>query len=174
MLLVHDGLRGAVRIVLHRSATENAAARSLDGWVDLESGRRIRVEVTASPAISDPNGPADLFIVSFTECGDLVVPSESDIKDNDDETRRLRMELRRTIEELQTSNEELKASNEEVMSVNEELQSANEELETSKEEMQSLNEELNTVNSQLRVKVDEDKTTRNHRPPLLSESLLPF
>ncbi|MCE9566059.1 MAG: PAS domain-containing protein [Planctomycetes bacterium] len=172
MILCQDGVRGAVRVALHQAAAQNARTTADDGWIEPEPGRRVRVSVTISPALPDPDGTGgagDWFVVSFTERGELLkpLPPETDLGD---ETRRLRAELRTTIEELQTSNEELKASNEEVMSINEELQSANEELETSKEEMQSLNEELTTVNGQLRGKMDEYAAASSDLTSLLAST----
>jgi two-component system CheB/CheR fusion protein len=173
MLLARDGVRGPIRVALHRAAAQNARFTAPDGWVDHADGRRVRVAVTASPLAveraDDGEGPADWFVVSFAERGEVVAvpPDDADVTDD---TRRLRDELRSTIEELQTSNEELKASNEEVMSINEELQSANEELETSKEEMQSLNEELTTVNSQLRAKMEEHQAASSDLASLLAST----
>ena len=170
MILARDGIRGAVRVALHRVAADNARASNDDGWVEAEPGRR-RVAVTISPVPADGGGPPEWFVVSFADRGELAVPPPTDADATvDAETRRLREELQSTIEELQTSNEELKASNEEVMSINEEMQSANEELETSKEEMQSLNEELTTVNAQLRAKVEEHQATSSDLASLLAST----
>jgi two-component system CheB/CheR fusion protein len=151
----------------------------LDGWAEVEPGRRARVAVVASPVAPDtaPDekpGPPEYFVISFEERGDFAPPAPSDQAaegtESADELRRLRAELQRTIEELQTSNEELRASNEEVMSINEEFQAANEELETSREEMQSLNEELTTVNAQLRAKVEEHLAASSDLSSLLSST----
>lgn len=175
LLLVREGVRGAVRAALQRAATENARATVPDGWVDRESGRRHRVGVTTSP-VADPaagDRPAAHFVVSFIDHGEVPLPGADGSPDAggwDAEVRRLRGELQGTIEELQSSNEELKASNEEVTSVNEELQSTNEELETSKEEQQSLNEELTTVNSQLRIKADEYQAASSDLASLLAST----
>ncbi|QEH38719.1 Chemotaxis protein methyltransferase Cher2 [Aquisphaera giovannonii] len=177
MLLARDGVRGAARVALHRAAAANARVVVADGWAEPEPGRRVRVAVTASPLRDEPpeepRGPAEYFVVSFEERGDLAAAEAGDgasASDAPEELQRLRTELQSTIEELQTSNEELKASNEEVMSINEELQSANEELETSKEEMQSLNEELTTVNAQLRAKMEEHQAASSDLSSLLAST----
>ncbi len=178
LLLAREGVRGPARVALHRAAAGDPKAVVIDGWVDLEPGRRARVAVAASPIVADdaapgePAGPADYFIVSFEDRGDLAPAAGSPGAEEGmlEELRRLREELRGTIEELQASNEEMKASNEEVMSINEELQSANEELETSKEEMQSLNEELVTVNGQLQAKMGELEATANDLGSLLTST----
>ena len=177
MLLARDGIRGAVRVALHRAISEAAKVVVPEGWVELEAGRRVRVTVTASPTVSDEQaereGPGDCFVVSFEDRGEA--PSGGDDPagtpaESADEQRWLRTELQGTVKELQSSNEELKASHEEVMSINEELQSANEELETSKEEMQSLNEELTTVNAQLQAKMEEHQQTSSDLTSLLAST----
>jgi PAS domain S-box-containing protein len=180
LMLTRDGLRAAVRQALQRAASEGTTATVMDGWVELEPGRRGRIAVSVSP-VSDKTGP-DYFVVSFQERGEIesvAGPTDGngdgdgdseEIAQSNRELRRVRDELQTTIEELQTSNEELKASHEEVMSMNEELQSANEELETSKEEMQSLNEELTTVNAQLRAKMEELQVTSNDLTSLLAST----
>jgi two-component system, chemotaxis family, CheB/CheR fusion protein len=179
MLLAREGIAGAVRVALHRAATHGERATVLDGWAEVEPGRRARVAVVASPvapeaAPDEKPGPPEYFVVSFEERGDFAPPAPSDAAAETTESpealRRLRAELQRTVEELQTSNEELRASNEEVMSINEEFQAANEELETSREEMQSLNEELTTVNAQLRAKVEEHLATSSDLSSLLSST----
>jgi two-component system CheB/CheR fusion protein len=173
--LARDGIRGAIRVALHRAAAENETVTALEGWIETEPGRRARVSVTASPVPTmmpdDAQTTPEHFVVSFTRRDDIPAASASNSGEHSsDEFRRLRSELQGTIEELQTSNEELKASNEEVMSINEEIQSANEELETSKEEMQSLNEELNTVNAQLRAKMEEHQSTSSDLTSLLAST----
>jgi PAS domain S-box-containing protein len=179
LLLTREGLRGSVRVALHRAEAENAKVTALDGWVELEPGRRVRIAVTVSPvlvsiSLDERARPADFFVISFEERGDIITTFPGDrastVEEPTNELRRLRAELQSTIEELQTSNEELKASNEEVMSMNEELQSANEELETSKEEMQSLNEELTTVNAQLRAKMEEHQAASSDLASLLAST----
>ncbi len=176
MLLVREGLRGAVRAALYRAIAESTRVTASDGWVDLEGGRRLRVTIRVSPVLTPAAteagpGPPECFVVSFEERGEVVPPStEPDGPFPPDELRRLRAELQTAIEELQTSNEELKASNEEVLSINEELQSANEELETSKEELQSLNEELTTVNAQLRAKMEEHQSASSDLASLLAST----
>ncbi len=179
MLLAREGIAGAVRVALHRAAAHGERVTVLDGWAEVEPGRRARVAVVASPVAPDPApgekpGPPEYFVISFEERGDFAPPAPSDWPaegpESADELRRLRAELQRMVEELQTSNEELRASNEEVMSINEEFQAANEELETSREEMQSLNEELTTVNAQLRAKVEEHLATSNDLSSLLSST----
>jgi PAS domain S-box-containing protein len=179
LLLAREGIRGAVRVALQRAAAQDARVDVPDGWVDLETGRRVRVAVTTSPVVADAapgerDDPADYFVVSFAERGDVAPPAidrpAGEAEESIDERRRLRAELQSTIEELQTSNEELTASHQEAMSINEELQSANEELETSKEEMQSLNEELTTVNAQLRAKMEEHRAASNDLASLLAST----
>ena len=184
LALSRDGVRGAVRVALHRAAAEHHAATVHDGWVQTAPGRRARLAVTASPVVTDEIGP-DYYVVSFerreefdypggnggegggggaaAESGDGRAVAEAEL-------RRVRDELQTTVEELQTANEELKAANEEVTSINEELQSANEELETSKEEMQSLNEELTTLNAQLQAKMEEYQDARNDLTALLTST----
>ncbi|QEG27869.1 Oxygen sensor histidine kinase NreB [Gemmata obscuriglobus] len=165
LLLAREGVRGAVRLALQQAAAQQQPATARDGWVE-RPGRRVRVEVTASPV---PAGTrAGHFVVSFEEYGEVPAAAGPDGETGD--LARLRAELQSTIEELQTSNEELKASHEEAMSVNEELQSANEELETSKEEMQSLNEELRTVNAQLRAKMEEHQAASSDLTSLLTST----
>lgn len=180
MLLARESIRGAVRVALHRAATEGQRVTVLDGWAEVEPGRRTQVAVVASPvapehAPDEKPSPPEYFVISFEERGDyLVAPAPGDPAqagtESADELRRLRTELQRTVAELQTSNEELRASNEEVMSINEEFKAANEELETSREEMQSLNEELTAVNAQLRAKVEEHLATNNDLACLLSST----
>ncbi len=179
LLLAREGVRGAVRVAMHRAAAQNGRATALDGWVEVEPGRHARVAVTASPVVVDDAadgwaGPADFFVVSFDERGDVGPPPEARSAGGDeesvDELRRLRAELQSAVEELQTSNEGLKASHDEAMSINEELQSANEELETSKEEMQSLNEELTTLNAQLRAKMEEHQAASSDLASLLTST----
>lgn len=174
MLLARDGVRGAVRVALHRAADENRRAAA-DGWLDTDADRRVRVRVTVSPVAdtgADRSGAPDFYVVGFEDRGEVApaAPAAAPGAEASEELRRLRGELQSTIEELQTSNEELKASNEEVMSINEELQSANEELETSKEELQSLNEELRTVNAQLRAKMEEHQATSSDLSSLLTST----
>jgi PAS domain S-box-containing protein len=173
--LLREGLRGAVRVALQRAASGGAPAAAPEGWMDAEPGRRIGVAVLASPLYlgGPPEGPAatpDVYVLSFTDRGELATAPLADGGRGPDELRRLRAELQSTIEELQSSNAELKASHEEVMSINEELQSANEELETSKEEMQSLNEELTTVNTQLRAKMEEHLAASSDLASLLAST----
>jgi two-component system CheB/CheR fusion protein len=175
MMLARDGLRGTVRVALHRCAAEHAAVTVLDGWLEVAPGRDVRVAVTASPVSSDDPAQPEYFVVSFEQFDELRGARTGGNGDDlaaasDEELRRVRDELQTTIEELQTSNEELKASHEEVMSINEELQSSNEELETSKEEMQSLNEELTTVNAQLQAKMDELQNASNDLGALLTST----
>lgn len=179
MLLAREGVRGAVRVALHRAAAHGERVTVLDGWAEVEPGRRTRIAVVVSPVAPDPApgekpGPPEYFVIGFEERGDFAPPASRDEAEKGtesaDELRRLRAELQRTVEELQTSNEELRASNEEVMSINEEFQAANEELETSREEMQSLNEELTTVNAQLRAKVEEHLATSSDLSSLLSST----
>jgi two-component system CheB/CheR fusion protein len=174
LLLSHEGVRGAVRMGLHRAA-ETTRTAITDGWMYGERGDRQRVSVTVSPVAETVEGrPPSHFVVSFIARGEAPDASPEKHQESEEEqgaeVRRLRAELQGTIEELQTSNEELKASHEEAMSVNEELQSANEELETGKEEMQSLNEELVTVNSQLRGKAEELQTANNDLASLLTST----
>jgi two-component system, chemotaxis family, CheB/CheR fusion protein len=179
MVLARDGVRGAVRAALHRAAAENARATMLDGWLEVEPGRRIPLVITASPLTAGAeteNGAADYFVVSFERRE--VAPAQpagssagnGNGAEMSGELRRVGDELQSTIEELQTSNEELRASHEEVVSMNEELQSSNEELETSKEEMQSLNEELTTVNAQLRAKMEEHQAASSDLQSLLTST----
>ena len=171
--LAREGVRGAVRMALHRATAGNETATSKDAWVETEPGRRSRVHVTALPVVDRTTG--EYFVVSFDLRGDWP---EADSAASTGESgaamaadmRRMRDELQSTIEELQSSNEELKASHEEVISINEELQSSNEELETSKEEMQSLNEELSTVNAQLRAKMEEHQAASNDLSSLLTST----
>lgn len=177
MLLVRDGVRGAVRAAIGRAAAQNAPAVEIGGWMEPEPGRRVRVAVTASPVAAtgpdDGAGPPELLVVSFAERGEAFSAAAEPAGDDDysaEESRRLRAELQGTVEELQTSNEELKASHQEVMSINEELQSTNEELEASKEEMQSLNEELVTVNAQLRTQMEEHLATSSDLQSLLTST----
>jgi PAS domain S-box-containing protein len=183
MILVRDGLRGSVRVAIHRCAAEQKAVTVLDGWLEMAEGRFARVSVTASAVSGEDPGSPDYFVVSFEELdesrggppgsgngngnGDAEAAAETET-----ELRRVRDELQTTIEELQTSNEELKASHEEVTSINEELQSSNEELETSKEEMQSLNEELTTVNAQLGAKMEELQGASNDLSALLASTTI--
>lgn len=171
--LARDSVRGAVRSAVHRAATDEGTVTVPDGWLEIEPGKRVRVQVTASPL--DSKSAPEHMVVSFHERGeepsaDPNQPAKSVDPDSADELRRMHDELQSTIEELQTSNEELKASHEEVVSVNEELQSSNEELETSREEMQSLNEELSTVNSQLHAKIEEHQAARNDLSSLLTST----
>jgi two-component system CheB/CheR fusion protein len=170
--MARESLRGAIRTVLHRASSANAPATVLDGWMEIEPGRRHRIAVSASPL--DPKGAPDYFVVSFQDRGAEpgAAPASPGVARDDveNELKRIDEELQGTIEELQTRNEELKASNEEVMSMNEELQSTNEELETSREEMQSLNEELSTVNSQLQSKMEEQQSTSNDLKSLLTST----
>jgi two-component system, chemotaxis family, CheB/CheR fusion protein len=174
--LAREGVRGAVRIALHRAAADHAPATVREGWVESEQGVRSRLLVTASPA--GEKGTGDYFVVSFEKQGEFPTGAEvakelggsGNGKDLARELQRVRAELQSTIEELQTSNEEMKASNEEAMSMNEELQSTNEEIETSKEEMQSLNEELITVNSQLESKIIEHQSACNDLSSLLTST----
>jgi len=177
MSLVRDSVRGAVRTAVHNAIERSGPATALDGWIERESGRQVRVAVTASPL--DPRNAAEYVVVSFQErgearFGDMNRPAHGATgaagKDVSSELARVRDQLQSTIEELQTSNEELKASHEEAVSTNEELQSTNEELETSREEMQSLNEELSTVNAQLHAKVEEHEAARNDLSSLLTSS----
>jgi PAS domain S-box-containing protein len=183
MLLVREGLRGTVRVAVHRCAAEHGAVTILDGWLEVAEGRFARVAVTASPVgLDDPDQP-EFFVISFEQLdetrgsppgdgngdGDGATSAETE---TETELRRMRDELQTTIEELQTSNEELKASHEEVTSINEELQSSNEELETSKEEMQSLNEELTTVNAQLNSKMEELQSASNDLSALLTSTTI--
>lgn len=173
MALARDGVRGALRVALHRATADNATARADDGWIETEPGHRSRLSVVVSPAADKSAG--DYLVVSFELRGDMPSPNDpSSSSDTNrtiaDDMRRMRDELQSTVEELQTSNEELKASHEEVVSINEELQSSNEELETSKEEMQSLNEELTTVNAQLRAKMEEHQAASNDLASLLKST----
>ncbi len=182
LTLARDGVRGAIRVALHRAASEQSAVTVMDGWMEIAPGRTVRVGVTASPILNDDPAAPDYLVVSFERFDDLRLPTRGGGKGDGDgngdgdgstatvaeeELRRVRDELQTTIEELQTSNEELKASNEEITSINEELQSSNEELETSKEEMQSLNEELTTVNAQLNAKMEELQNASNDLSALL-------
>jgi PAS domain S-box-containing protein len=179
MMLCREGMRGSVRVALHRCAAEQKAVTVLDGWVETTPGRQARVAVTASSvSMNDPAHP-EYFVVSFDQLEEPQRSAESKAdrggEDDDDATselHRMRDELQTTIEELQTSNEELKASHEEVTSINEELQSSNEELETSKEEMQSLNEELTTLNAQLTAKMEEHQEASNDISALLSSTAI--
>jgi PAS domain S-box-containing protein len=182
LVLAREGLRGSLRVALHRCAAEQKSVTVLDGWVEMSTGRHARVAVTASPvAMDDPMHP-EYFVVSFDHLDELggsggggastAEAGNGDAGTARDELRRVRDELQTTIEELQTSNEELKASNEEVTSINEELQSSNEELETSKEEMQSLNEELTTLNAQLSAKMEEHQDASNDMTALLSSTAI--
>jgi two-component system, chemotaxis family, CheB/CheR fusion protein len=170
--VARESVRGAVRAAVHRAISSNAPATVLDGWIETEPGRTVRIAVTASPL--DPKNAPGHLVVSFQERGErpALEPESEELPgvDSNAELRRVREELQSTIEELQTSNEELKASHEEVVSTNEELQSTNEELETSREEMQSLNEELNTVNTQLRAKIEEHQTASNDLTSLLTST----
>lgn len=174
--LAREGVRGAVRIALHRAAAEHAPATAHEGWIESDQGQRSRLSVTASPA--GELGRSDYFVVSFEKGSAFSATPDSarestsseNGKDLANELQRVRAELQSTIEELQTSNEEMKASNEEAMSLNEELQSTNEEIETSKEEMQSLNEELVTVNSQLEARIIEHQKTSNDLSSLLTST----
>ena len=182
-VLLRDGLRGPVRVALHRCAAEQAAVTVPDGWLETEPGRQVRVAVTASPVSGDDPAHREYFVVSFEQLdGPRGVPPHGDgAGDGDgngsaasspDALRGVRDELQSTVEELQTSNEELKAAHEELTSVNEELQSTNEELETSKEEMQSLNEELTTVNAQLQAKMEELQDASNDMAALLTSTTI--
>jgi two-component system CheB/CheR fusion protein len=173
MALAREGVRGVVRVALHRAAAQNGTARADDGWIETEPGHRSHLSVTASPVLDKTTG--DYFVVSFELRGDIASVGDNSLSGDSDRTiaddlRRMRDELQSTVEELQTSNEELKASHEEVVSINEELQSSNEELETSKEEMQSLNEELTTVNTQLQAKMEEHQATNNDLTSLLTST----
>ena len=171
--LAREGVRGAVRMALHRATAEDSTVTSKEGWVETEPGRRSRVYVSVSPVVDKTAG--EFFVVSFDLRGDTgdghsTAPAGTSEAGMAEDMRRMRDELQSTVEELQSSNEELKASHEEVVSINEELQSSNEELETSKEEMQSLNEELSTVNAQLRAKMEEHQAASNDLSSLLSST----
>ncbi len=179
LVLAREGIAGAVRVALHRATAHGERVTVLDGWAEVEPGRRVRVAVVASPVAPEPApnekpGPPEYFVISFEERGDFAPSAPSgqtaEGAESPDALRGLRAELQRTVEELQSSNEELRASNEEVMSINEEFQAANEELETSREEMQSLNEELTTVNAQLRAKVEEHLAASSDLASLLSST----
>ena len=171
--LAREGVRGVVRVTLHRAIAHSKTVISTEGWVETEPGRRSRIQVTVSPVTDKTNG--EYFVISFDLRGEFGEPGQVPSSGESDarmaaDLRHMRDELQSTVEELQTSNEELKASHEEVVSINEELQSSNEELETSKEEMQSLNEELTTVNAQLRAKVEEHQATSSDLSSLLAST----
>lgn len=175
LLVAREGVRGAVRVALHKAAAESTLSISRDGFLDTPGGR-VRVAVSVAP-LDDKSLPG-FMLVSFEQWmpSEIVPPAKpgdgptAEQRSMINELQRTRDELQSTVEELQTSNEELKASNEEVTSVNEEFQSTNEELETSKEELQSLNEELSTVNAQLQSKMEELESTSNDLSSLLSSA----
>lgn len=170
MDVVRESVRGAVRIAVQRARANDDIASVLDGWIEIQPDKRVRIAVTVSP-LDRKNAPGHL-VVSFQERGEVSSENAAVQQEPKDpgELQRMREELQSTIEELQTSNEELKASHEEVVSTNEELQSTNEELETSREEMQSLNEELSTVNAQLRAKMEEQQIASNDLTSLLTST----
>jgi two-component system CheB/CheR fusion protein len=78
MLLVREGIRGAVRVALSRAAIDNAPVTLTDGSVDIDPLRRLRVAVTASPLTTDGAAGAnssEYFVVSFAERGEISLAS---------------------------------------------------------------------------------------------------
>ena len=71
--LAREGMRGAVRVALHRAAAQNAAATARDGWIETEPGRRSRVHITVSPVVDKSTGGC--FVVSFDLRSDPTTPS---------------------------------------------------------------------------------------------------
>ncbi|MEZ5931687.1 MAG: chemotaxis protein CheB [Alphaproteobacteria bacterium] len=177
--MVLEGLRGKLRVALHRAGHERQPATAVASNVR-RNGHHVSVRITVEPAGSAIDH--DMLLVTFTDepavtaeaataqtaAGALV--EDDAMKQLEYELQATREDLQSTIEELETANEELKASNEEAMSTNEELQSTNEELETSREELQSLNEELSTVNRQLEDKIMELEGANNDLGNLLTSS----
>jgi two-component system CheB/CheR fusion protein len=168
-------LRTAIRRAIddgQRTVAGGARVRRGDGW------HRVRITVEPLGGSRETEG---LVLVSFADepsveppaleaPGPSAEPSETIVRQLENELKTTRDDLQSTIEELQGSNQELKVANEEVMSVNEELRSSNEELETSKESLQSLNEELNSVNTQLEDKVGQLERIGNDLDNLLTST----
>jgi hypothetical protein len=71
MALCREGMRGSVRVAVHRCAAEQRAVTVVDGWVEVAEGRQSRVSVTASPvSVEDPAHP-EYFVVSFDQLEEM-------------------------------------------------------------------------------------------------------
>lgn len=173
--LVLPSLRQALRSTLFqaRQGTEAVTSRPVE-QVDTE--RKLQVEITVQPYKDDPSGIDCLLVVFEERAPDPSLPLPGVIRQTESmvlhnlerELQRTRLLLQETIEQSEVSSEELTASNEEMQAINEELRSASEELETSKEELQSINEELLTVNYELKNKVEETDKVNDYLSNLIA------
>ncbi|HVR82451.1 MAG TPA: chemotaxis protein CheB [Luteimonas sp.] len=159
--LLHKGLRGAARAVVHQAFAEGKLVVQ-DGLSVLVDGHRQPLRLIAEPLPQADGAVRKLCVVAFAELQQPPATAARDGGDSAADTARVQLlqreleatqiQLQTALEQQELNNEELKSTNEEYQSVNEELQSSNEELETSKEEMQSINEELQTVNAEMHSK----------------------
>ena len=161
--MARQGLRGALRSLLHRAATSNEKVDTRSLFDQAE------VQITVEPLAEFREAP--LFMITFEEKATGIPPPDKAFAPSAEETiRNLENELRAAQEHSQTTREELETTNEELQSANEEYQSTNEELETSKEELQSFNEELETVNAELNRKVAELDSANSDLQNLLNST----
>lgn len=117
--------------------------------------QRITIEIDVIPFSSDSK---ELFyVILFKTIDSMLYDSQNFDNIEENNTKRLEIELFETkkylnamVESEQKNNEELRSTSEELLSANEELYSTNEEIVTSKEEIQASNQELNTVNDELK------------------------
>lgn len=163
--MAKEGLRGALRTVLHRARRQGDTVVSAAVQVTTDGTEELLRFIVS--ALSGAGATEGFMLIQMEELGAVeeqptgieVVQFSAEENDRmaqlESELAHTKEALQATIEELETSNEELQSSNEELQSSNEELQSSNEELETSREELQSVNEELHTVNAELESKVEE-------------------
>ncbi len=150
--LVHESLRSALGLALHRAAETHGRAVAENVPLRLADGDRpVTVSVDCIP---DDRSHSAHFHVAFALAGEVAAeprPAVTELASAglEIELQAMRERLHQTIIELQASNERLDLANEELTASNEELQSTNEELKSVNEDLYSLNAELEGKNGEL-------------------------
>ena len=152
--LLPDVLTPVASALLHKAMREQNSLSSDHVWLQLPSGERRNLRLSAHPLVLE--GDERMTLLCF-ELQSTVPESQLESVNVDAETiariNVLERELAATRESLQATIEELETSNEELQATNEELMASNEELQSSNEELQSVNEEMTTVNAEFQEKM---------------------
>lgn len=152
--LLPDVLTPVASALLHKAMREQNSLSSDHIWLQLPSGERRNLRLSAHPLVLE--GDERMTLLCF-ELQSTVPESQLESVNVDAETiariNVLERELAATRESLQATIEELETSNEELQATNEELMASNEELQSSNEELQSVNEEMTTVNAEFQEKM---------------------
>ncbi len=169
--MAKDGLMPDLYVAIEEvRRTSKRVTKKNVTFSDGNNSETATVNLSVLPIFESPSDEV-YYLILFEEIDEPVVcnPKSNNIvndncrdKDNENEIKRLSVELQQAKEHMQTIieekdevNQELWSANEEVQATNEELQSLNEEMEAAKEELEASNEELRTLNEELKNKNNE-------------------